>query len=642
MSLLSIKQTAMIGVAILMTMAHCTRTPEWQAKNEELITKYDLTKRELSGVPEPSIESDLGPGAVTNLESLPQVQLHPDVRARISWGTGVMLSILDLAPNAEIPEEVLPADRFVFVLEGSIRHLVNGSPVTMISREREEPDGVHGATPRTDFVYLEEGTKSAVVAGDSGAKLLELYSPQRLDYLQKAGVQELPNSVPRLKNTADANVVPGKVYDLYEMQRTELSSGAYGIILSAKQMQLGFVSIEPGAIVPPHIHPEEQLEIVLRGDGRAIILDEKQDVKPNDLVRIPGNMVHGAEAGGVGYDALSIFWPPRPDHQEMAKAATQAFRAIIPEGAQVELVADGKKTKPELHFTEGPKWVNGKLYFSNMYFDKDFNADPKRSSTVELDPSTGRYRNIIEGQMQANGMYPYKNGNLLVCDMMGHRIVEMTTTGKVVRVVVNSYDGKPIDGPNDIVVDAKGGFYFTDPQFTMEPEKFQSGRGVYYVSNDGKVTRLLEPNAFAMPNGIVLSPDGKTLYINNCYDDESWYPVNSDKDNHIWAYDVNPDGTISNGRKFATLLLTENVLKRKGRSSGADGMTIDKAGNLYVATFYGVQIFNPKGEFVGIINLPSFPVNLCFGDDDMKTLYIVSLSKVYRIRTNMEGFVQYL
>src|SRR5690606_32041544 len=122
--------------------------------------------------------------------------------------------------------------------------------------------------------------------------------------------------------------------------------------------------------------------------------------------------------------------------------------------------------------TEGPKWMNGKLYFSNMFFDQDFNADPRRSSTVELDPS-GSYRNITEGKMQTNGLYPYKNGNLLVCDMMGHRIVEMTTTGKVVRVVVNSYDGKPIDGPNDIVVDAKGGFYFTDPQFTMEPEKFQ-------------------------------------------------------------------------------------------------------------------------------------------------------------------------
>src|SRR5690606_21749843 len=109
----------------------------------------------------------------------------------------------------------------------------------------------------------------------------------------------------------------------------------------------------------------------------------------------------------------------------MAKAAMHVFRAIIPEDAQVQLLADGKKTNPELHFTEGPKWVNGKLYFSNMYFDKDFNADPKRSSTVELDPSTGRYRNIIEGQMQANGMLSYKNGKLRVLDMIGYRIVEL-------------------------------------------------------------------------------------------------------------------------------------------------------------------------------------------------------------------------
>jgi gluconolactonase len=302
---------------------------------------------------------------------------------------------------------------------------------------------------------------------------------------------------------------------------------------------------------------------------------------------------------------------------------------------------DGKKTSPELTFTEGPKWMNGKIYFSNMYFDQNFGADPKKSATVELDPS-GRYRNITEGKMQTNGLYPYKNGNLIVCDMMGHRVVEMTTKGEVVRVLADKYEGKPIDGPNDVVTDAKGGFYFTDPQFTMEPEKAQPGRAVYYVSAAGKITRLTEPNEFAMPNGILLSPDGKTLYINNCYDDESWYPVKSEKDNFIWAYDVRPDGTIHNGRRFAKLFLTENVLDRKGRSSGADGMAIDKKGNIYVATYYGVQIFNQKGEFIGMINLPSFPVSLCFGDNDMKTLYIVSYSKVYKIRTNMEGYVNYL
>jgi gluconolactonase len=145
-----------------------------------------------------------------------------------------------------------------------------------------------------------------------------------------------------------------------------------------------------------------------------------------------------------------------------------------------------------------------------------------------------------------------------------------------------------------------------------------------------------------MPNGIVLSPDGKTLYINNCYDDESWYPVKSEKDNFIWAYDVKVDGTITNGRQFAKLFLTGNVMDRKGRSSSADGMAIDKMGNLYVCTYYGVQIFNNKGEFVGMINLPSFPVSLCFGDADMKTLYIVSYSKVYKLRTNMEGYINYL
>ena len=165
--------------------------------------------------------------------------------------------------------------------------------------------------------------------------------------------------------------------------------------------------------------------------------------------------------------------------------------------------------------------------------------------------------------MQTNGLYPYKSGHLLVCDMMGHRIVEMTTKGEVLRVVADKYDGKPIDGPNDVITDAKGGVYFTDPQFTMEPKKNQSGRAVYYVSPEGTVSRLTQPNEFAMPNGILLSPDGKTLYINNCYDDETWYPVKSEKDNFIWAYDVNPDGTISNGRKFAKLFFDRNCIGQK-------------------------------------------------------------------------------
>jgi gluconolactonase len=359
----------------------------------------------------------------------------------------------------------------------------------------------------------------------------------------------------------------------------------------------------------------------------------------NDVLFLPSNMVHGSSTGPLGSDGIDIFWLPRADFNRRAHERDSVFHSVIPEDAKVEIVIDGSKTTPGLTFAEGPKWMNGKLYFSNMFFDQAWNGDPKKSSTVEME-ADGTYRNITQGKMQTNGLYPYKNGNLIVCDMMGHRVVEMTTNGQVVKVLADRYDGKSLDGPNDIVADAKGGIYFTDPQFTADVVKNQPGRCVYYISPEGRLTRIIEPNVFAMPNGIILSPDGKTAYINNTYDDETWYPVNSDKENFIWAYDINNDGTLTNGHQFAKLILTGNVLDRKGKSTSADGMAIDKSGNLYVATYAGLQIFNSKGEYIGMINFPTFPVSVCFGDADMKTLYITSYCRVYKIRTKMEGFVQ--
>ena len=628
-------------VLIVILLARCTSAPEWQKKNNNLIKQYSLTERQLAGLPKTNVVSNLQAGKVTTLDSIANTVLYPGVNAKIYWGTGTMAGILQLEPNAKIPEEVLPSEQFLFVLEGSVDQVINGSSITMISRKREEPDGTHSATPRIDFVYLEKGSKSAIKAGPSGAKLLAVYSPVRLDYLQKAGVKNVPAQSVDLPTTQVPNVKPNLVYDLYEFQLTALTAGANSRLVTGKNTQVSFISMDPGTLFDRHIHPEEQMMLVLRGGCNEILLDGEQRMAKNNVVLIPGNMVHGAKVGDLGCDAIDIFWPARADYAEKEKARLDAYHVIIPEDAKLDLFIDGTKTKPGLTFSEGPKWMNGKVYFSNMYFDQKWTGSPKKSSTVELDPN-GTYKYITEGKMQTNGLYPYKNGNLLVCDMLGHRVIEMTTKGQVVKVLADKYDGKSLDGPNDIITDAKGGIYFTDPQFTMEAVKFQPGRAVYYLSPAGKLTRLLEPNAFAMPNGVVLSPDGKTLFINNTYDDETWYPVKSDKKNYIWAYDVNPDGTIKNGRQFAKLFLTENVLNRKGKSTSADGMAIDKLGNLYVGTYYGVQIFNSKGEFVGMINVPSFPVSLCFGDKDMKTLYIVSYNWVYKIRTNMEGFVQYL
>jgi gluconolactonase len=631
---------AMFAVALV----QCKPAPtsEWEKKNEELIEQYKLTKRELSGLPQNGIASNLAEGKVVATNTLDSAELYPGVKAKMFWGTGLMSVVITLDANAKIPEETLPADRLLFVMEGSIDQTVNGAAVTMIAKKRDAPTGEQAGTPRTDFVYLQKGSKNAVTAGAAGAKILEVYSPLRLDYLTKAGVKNLPAEIKEVDATLEPNIAPNKVYDLYDIQLTPLLKGAHTRLISTKNVQLSFISMDPGSTFDRHIHPEEQMMFVLRGGCDEILLDGEQAMKPGDVVRIPYNMVHGAKIGDLGCDAIDMFWPARADYLEKEKTAAAAYNAIIPAGAKPELFIDGSKTKPGLIFSEGPKWMNGKIYMSSMFFDKDFNASPAKSSTVEIDPS-GSYKAISAGKMQTNGLYPYKNGNLIVCDMMGHRVVEMTTKGEVVKVIADKYDGKQIDGPNDVITDAKGGVYFTDPQFTMEPTKFQPGRAVYYVSpTDGKVTRLTKPNEFAMPNGIVLSPDGKTLYINNCYDDESWYPVKSEKDNYIWAYDVNPDGTISNGRQFAKLFLVDLVLDRKGRSSSADGMAIDKNGNLYVATYYGVQIFNNKGAFVGMINLPQFPVSLCFGDKDMKTLYIVSYKNVYKIRTNATGHVNYL
>ncbi|HPC98404.1 MAG TPA: hypothetical protein PL040_05475, partial [Bacteroidales bacterium] len=456
------KLTVFTGLlALILLMPCCTSGPEWQKKNNELISQNALTVRKIKGLPKTGIVSNLEAGKVAGLESLPATPLYPGVNAKLYWGTGVMTSVVNLDPDARIPEETLTADRFMFVLEGEVNQLINGENVKMIALRREEQDGTHSGTPRVDFVYLEKGSTNALTAGPSGAKIVEVYSPVRLDYLRKAGVENIPGSNADIPSPATPNIKPNQVYDLYDLQLTELTTGANSRLITGKNVQISFISMDPGALFDKHIHPEEQTMLVLRGGCDEILLDTEQPMAKDNVVLIPGNMVHGAKVGDLGCDAIDIFWPARADYTEKEKARLTAFHAIIPEGAKPELLVDGKVTKPNLTFTEGPKWLNGKVYLSNMFFDQGWNGDPKKSSLVELNPD-GSYRNIVEGKMQTNGLYPYKNGNLLVCDMFGHRVIEMTTKGQVVRVVADSYDGKPIDGPNDIITDTKGGIYFTD------------------------------------------------------------------------------------------------------------------------------------------------------------------------------------
>jgi len=236
---------------------------------------------------------------------------------------------------------------------------------------------------------------------------------------------------------------------------------------------------------------------------------------------------------------------------------------------------------------------------------------------------------IIAKNMQTNGIMPLGNGNLSVCDMYGHRIIEMTPNGGIVRTLADSYNGERLDGPNDLVIDAGGGIYFTDPQFIPGLEKKQPGKAVYYRKPDGEVIRVVEPGQFGQPNGILLSPDGKTCYINNTRN----MPVG----NYVAAFDVNEDGTLTNMRNFAKLFVPPDVRAGEEITTGADGMTIDVHGNIYVATLMGLQIFDSTGEFIGIVHFPIRPVSAVFGGDDMQTIYCTCESRIYSIRTRVKG-----
>ena len=631
------KGIILISCFILLTA--CGSQPAWKQVNDQVIKDNELVGRIRSDIPNTNVIPSLEDGLVSSLADAEAVQLFPGVEAKMVWGRGSLVSIVELEPNAEIPKEVLSADRFVFILEGEVRQMIGDEYIEMISRKRERPDGTHGATPRADFVYLEEGSNNALKAGAHGAKIIEMYSPVRADYLQKSGATDVPEELRMPEFPVTPSIQPCRVYDLYDFQYTELVPGANSRIITGKNIQLSFITMDPGTFFDLHFHPEEQLMMVFRGEEDQGVVDQVHTMVTDDLLLIPGNMVHGGQISQLGCDALDVFWPGRPDYDAAMKKMLARYHSIIPEDAKVKLLIDGAKSEPTLYFTEGPCWINGKLYFSNMYFDQDWGGDPGKSSIVEME-TDGNFRNITSGKMQAAGLAALDNGNLAVCNMFGNQVVEMTVEGNVVGVLTDNFKGKSLDGPNDLVLDAKGGIYFTDPQSTPDAVKNQPGRCIYYLSASGTLTRIIEPDEFAMPNGVILSPDGTTLYVNNTIDDESWWNVDSDKDNYIWAYDVNEDGTVGNGRAFTKLFLTEDVLNRKGKTSGADGMAIDQEGNLYVATMAGLQIFDSEGNFVGMVNFPTYPVNVCFGGGDMKTLYVTSYNKVYSIPTNMKGFVQ--
>lgn len=282
------------------------------------------------------------------------------------------------------------------------------------------------------------------------------------------------------------------------------------------------------------------------------------------------------------------------------------FAKCVPAGATVTKLAG------DMGFIEGPVWIKsaGHLVFSDIPNNELKQWKPGAAVTTYRQPS----RN-------ANGNTLDLAGRLLTCEHSGRRVAVQEPDGTL-KTVVDTFEGKKLNSPNDVVVRSDGTIWFTDPEYGLRTNpqtkqregKEQPGNYVYrHDPRTGKTTAVVKD--FVQPNGLAFSPDEKKLYV-----------ADSGTPKHIRAFDVAADGTVGNGRVFCVI--------DKG---GPDGIRVDTAGRVWSSAGDGVQIFAPDGSRIGKILTPEGPANLCFGGADGRTLFITARKSLYSIPVAVTG-----
>lgn len=280
--------------------------------------------------------------------------------------------------------------------------------------------------------------------------------------------------------------------------------------------------------------------------------------------------------------------------------------AAVPSLLAQGVVAPGatlQKLAGDFKFTEGPTCDKaGNVFFVDQDNDRimEWSADGKLST-------------FLQPSGYANGMHFDANGNLIAC-ADEHNQLWSIAPDKTVTVLITNYDGKFLNGPNDVWIAPNGAMYITDPLFPRRWWTNQvtrvSSQQVYYLSPDRKTfTRLTDD--LRQPNGITGTPDGKNLFVADM------------RANQTWRYDIQPDGSLTNKTLFCSL--------------SSDGMTIDEQGNLYL-TGRGVTVFDKTGKQIDHINVPeSWTANVCIAGKERKTLFITASKSFYSIDLAVKG-----
>jgi gluconolactonase len=270
---------------------------------------------------------------------------------------------------------------------------------------------------------------------------------------------------------------------------------------------------------------------------------------------------------------------------------------IVQPGAKLEKLADG------FLFTEGPSAdAKGNVFFTDQ-----------PNNRIMVWNTNGELSTFMQPCGRSNGLSFDDEGNLWACADEKNELWKISPN-KNVTTIPSLFNEKLLNGPNDLWINGKKGIYFTDPFYKRlwwsHSAKPQDIMGVYYLGSDHKTIKLVAGD-LVQPNGIVGTPDGKRLFVAD---------IGGKK---TWSYTINKDGTLSNKTLFCEM--------------GSDGMTIDSKGNIYL-TGNGVTIFDKHGKQIGNIAVPeSWTANVCFGDPDMKSLFITASKGLYRIRMKIKG-----
>jgi gluconolactonase len=265
------------------------------------------------------------------------------------------------------------------------------------------------------------------------------------------------------------------------------------------------------------------------------------------------------------------------------------------------LIAPGatlKKVQSGFSFTEGPTAdADGNVYFTDITGERIYKWS-------YLDGKISLYK---EKTGKANGLMFDAKGRLVICEMGNNRVTLDDMKGNT-TVLADSYNGKKLHMPNDLWIDSKGGIYFSD--FMGPGESQEGGLQIYYISPGQKSLKRSTEDLVA-PNGLVGTPDGKTLYVTD------------PGARKTWSYRINPDATLADKKLFC--------------EQAADGMTLDEKGNVYFGGSPTVAIFSPDGKKIGEIALPENCTNMEFAGKDRKTLFFTAGTSVYTLEMAVRG-----